>query len=43
VKSGNLIKNLACRSGSFYSVCFSEDDKKIISGNSDETIKIWDE
>ena len=37
-----LLKNLIGHSGYVYSVAFSPDGTKIISGSMDQTIKIWD-
>ena len=42
METGELINTLSGHSGSTYSVAISSDNKYIISGSFDNTIKIWD-
>ena len=37
-----LSKKTVAHSGSVYSVAFSPDGTKIVSGSADRTIKVWD-
>ena len=39
---GLLSENTDAHSGSVYSVAFSPDGTKIVSGSADKTIKVWD-
>ncbi len=39
----NNIKTLSGHTDCITSLCYSFNDKKILSGSSDKTIKIWDE
>jgi COMPASS component SWD3 len=40
--TGNNIRTLLGHTLYVSSVCFSSDDKKIVSGSYDHTIKVWD-
>ena len=42
VKLELLSKKTVAHSGSVYSVAFSPDGTKIVSGSADRTIKVWD-
>ncbi len=37
VKSGKLIRNLEGHKAAFLSICFSKDDKTLVSGSIDKT------
>jgi WD40 repeat protein len=41
LESGEEIRTLTGHSGGVYSVAISEDGKKVVSGNEDKTIKVW--
>jgi WD40 repeat protein len=42
VASGKCVKTLEGHSGYVYSVCFSKDDKLVVSGSKDKTLRLWD-
>jgi WD40 repeat protein len=42
VASGKCVKTLKGHSDYVRSVCFSKDDKLVVSGSGDKTLRLWD-